>query len=239
MRVSDHSQHARMSRLDPINWPPGTGIALLIAWAAFAVVSAVWLHPLLWTVLPIGLTLYLFAERYPWRVILTFVAPLVLLTGSAQVVASTDAPTAVAFGIYLIACAYFSVVTCVPERDRWIARLPAWFLGARFAARLAWVRFEDLLVAANAAVHEVRAEDHQAERHATMDRLATQARREARRGGAWQEAWIALAAWLEALVELVGAEPTPDQARQVHRLLGELDAAHMAAVERTTVLDPA
>ena len=239
MSVSDHSQHARMSRLDPINWPPGTGLALLIAWAAFAVVSAVWLHQLLWTALPIGLTLYLFAERYPWRLIFAFVAPLVLLTGSAQAIASTDAPTLVAFGIYLVACAYFSIVTCIPDRDRWIARLPAWFLGARFAARLAWVRFEDSLVAANAAVHEVGADDHQAERHATMDRLATLARRESRRDGVWHEAWDALAAWLEALSELVGAEPTPDQVRQVHRLLGELDAAHMSAVERTTILDPA
>ena len=237
--MSDHPRQARMSRLDPINWPPGTGIALLTAWAAFAVVSAVWLHPLLWTVLPIGLTLYLYAERYPWRLNLALVAPLVLLTALSQVVASTDAPTVVAFGIYLSACAYFSVVTCIPDRDRWVARLPARFLGARFDARLAWIRFEDSLVAANAAVHRVGADDHDAERLATMDRLATRARRESRRGGAWHEAWIALAAWLDALTELVGTEPTPDQARQVHRLLGELDGAHMSAIERTDVLDPA
>jgi hypothetical protein len=95
------------------------------------------------------------------------------------------------------------------------------------------------LVAANASVHEVGAHDHQAERQATMDRLATRARRESRRGGAWHEAWLALAAWLEALIELVGTEPTPDQARQDHRLLGELDEAHMSAIERTAVLDPA
>jgi hypothetical protein len=44
---------------------------------------------------------------------------------------------------------------------------------------------------------------------------------------------------LDALIELVGTEPTPDQVRQVHRLLGELDEAHMGAVERTSVLDPA
>src|SRR4029077_16883015 len=228
-----------MSRLDPINWPPGTGIALLIAWAAFAVVSTLWFHALLWTVLPIGLALYLYAERYPWRVNLTFVAPLVLLTGLSQLVASSEAPTAVAFGIYLGACAYFSVVTCVPDRDRWIARLPAWCLGARVAARLAWVRFEDSLVAANGAVHQIGADDHQAERQATMDRLATQARRESRRDGAWHEAWIALAAWLEAIIELVGTEATPDQARHVHHLLGELDEAHMDAIEQTDILDPA
>ena len=82
MSVSDHSRHARLSRLDPINWPPGTAIVLFIAWAAFALVSTVWLRPLLWTVLPIGLTLYLYAERYPWRVNLTFVAPLALLDGA-------------------------------------------------------------------------------------------------------------------------------------------------------------
>jgi hypothetical protein len=216
------------------------GIALFIAWAAFAVVSTVWLPALLWTVLPIGLTLYLFAERYPWRVNLTFTAPLALLTAFSQVVASTDAPTTVAFGIYLIACAYFSVVTCIPDRDRLVGGLPAWFLGARFEARLAWVRFEESLVAANAAVRQVdTADDDKGTRHATMDRLATQARREARRGGAWHDAWTALAAWLEALVELVGTTATPDQARQVHGLLGELDGAHMRAIEETTVIDPA
>lgn len=238
MSVSDHSRHARLSRLDPAHWPPGTAIVLFVSWAAFALVSTVWLRPLLWTVLPIGLILYLYAERYPWRVNLTLVAPLALLTGLAQVVASTDSPTVVAFGIYLIACVYFSAVTLFPDRDRLIARLPGWFLGARFAARLAWVRFEDSLVAGNAAVRQVDAGDDHGARQATLDRLATQARRESRRSGAWHKAWIALAEWLEALSELVGTEPTPDQARHVHSLLGELDGAHMSAVEATSVLDP-
>ena len=228
-----------MSRLDPTNWPRGTALVLFVGWVAYAVVSTVWLHPLLWTVLPIGLTLYLYAERYPWRVTLAVVAPLVLLTAFSQVVAtSSDAPTAVAFGIYVVACVYFSVM-CVSDRERWLARLPAWLLGDRFEARLAWIRFEDSLVAANAAVRQVDAADDQGARHAAMDRLATQARRESRRGGAWHEAWIALAAWLAALTELVGTAPSPDQAQQVHRLLDELDGAHMRAIEQTGALDPA
>ena len=53
-------------------------------------------------------------------------------------------------------------------------------------------------------------------------------RRESRRGGAWHEAWIALAAWLEGLASSL-APPTPDQARHVHRLLGEFDGTHMSA----------
>ena len=239
MSVSDHPRHARLSRLDPINWPPGTAIALFISWVAFALVSTVWLRPLLWTVLPVGLIVYLFAERYPWRVNLTFVAPLAILTALAQVVASTEAPTFVAFGIYLVACAYFSLVTLFPDRDRSVARLPGWLLGARFAARLAWVRFEDALVAANAAVRQVDAGDGEGARRATLDRLAANARRESRRGGAWHDPWIALAAWLGAILDLVGSEPTPDQAAHVHRLLVELDSAHMSAVEATAVLDPA
>jgi len=237
--MSDQPQRARLSRLDPINWPPGTGIVLFIGWLAYAVVSTMWLHPLLWTVLPIGLTLYLFAERYPWRVILTLVLPPALLTAASQIVASSsDAPTVVAFAIYLTACGYFSFIVCVPDRDRWIARLPGWFLGERFCARLAWVHFEESLVAANAMVRQVDGTDDQNVRRATMNRLAMEARRESRRGKAWQEAWLALAAWLDGVGELAGIQPSTAQVRHVHDLLGALDGAHMQAIERTVVLDP-
>ena len=202
--------------------------------------STVWVHALLWTVLPAGLTLYLFAERYPWRVIVVFLLPLTLLTAVSQVVAtSSDVPTWVAFAIYLIACAYFSVVVCYPDRDGPIAHLPGWFLGQRFAARLAWVRFEESLIAANAVVRQIGAGDDQGARQAAMDRLASDARREARRGVAWQDAWAALAAWLDGLGELVGVEPSADQVRHIHDLLVALDGAHMQAIERTAVLDPA
>ena len=239
MQVSDPPRHARLSRLDPTNWPPGTGILLFIGWATYAVVSTVWIPAFLWTVLPIGLTLFLIAERYPWRVNVLLVVPLALCTAAAQVVASsTDAPTVVAFGIYVIACSYFSTVICIPDRDQWIARLPQWILGERFACRLAWVRFEDSLIEANAIVREVDSGDDRGTRQAAMGRIATHARAESRGGGAWTEAWIALAEWLEALTEIVGTEPTSDQVRHVHRLLVELDGAHMGAIEQTTVLDP-
>ena len=239
MSVSDRPRHLRLSRFDPTNWPPGTGIALFIGWATYAVVSTLWIPPLLWTVLPIGLTLYLFAERYSWRVNLVLVVPLALLTASAQVVASsTDAPTVVAFGIYLVACSYFSTVLFVADRDRWIAHLPGWLLGERFASRLAWIRFEESLVAANAIVRQVGTADDQGKRQAEMSRLATQARTESKGGGAWQEAWIALAEWLDALIEIAGTEPTSEQVRHVHRLLGALDEANMRAVEQTSALDP-
>ena len=105
------------------------------------------------------MTLYLFAERYPWRVIIAFVAPLALLTASAQVLASSsDAPVEVAFGVYVLACTYFSFVLFVPDRDGWVGRMPGWFLGERFEARLTWIRFEDSLVAANAVVRADRRE---------------------------------------------------------------------------------
>ena len=54
----------------------------------------------------------------------------------------------------------------------------------------------------------------------------------------WREAWTALAAWLETLIDLVGTEHTPDQVRHVHQLLVELDGAHMSAIEKTATLDP-
>jgi len=207
--VNDQPRRARISRLDPTNWPSGTGMVLVFAWFAYAVASALWLHALLWTVLPTGLTLYLFAERYPWRVVLIFVAPLTLLTMFSQVVAiSPDAQIWVAYVIYLIACSYFSFVVCYPNRDGWIARVPGWLLGKRFAARLAWPRFEASVVAANAVVRQIDASEDLGEhgwkdsarslaskprqtRQAALHRLAMAARRESRRGGTWQEAWVA------------------------------------------------
>ncbi len=238
--MSEQPRRARISRLDPTNWPSGTGTVLVFAWLAYAVASAVWVHLLLWTVLPSGLTLYLFAERYPWRVVLIFVVPLTLLTAFSQVVAiSPDAPISVAFAIYLIACGYFSFVVCYPNRDGWIARLPRWLLGERFAARLAWARFEESVVAANAVVRQINASEDQGGKQAAIHRLAMEARRESRRGGTWQEAWAAHATWLEGLGQLVGIEPSADQVRHVKDLLAELDGAHMLAIERTAVIDHA
>lgn len=239
MSVTDHSRPARLSRFDPINWPSGTGLVLFVVWLVYAVATNVWAYPLIWTVLPSGLTLYLVAERYPWRVVLLLVAPLTVLTVVSQIAATwSDTPTAVAFAIYLTACAYFSVVVCIPNRDRSIGRLPQRLLGERFAARLAWTRFEESLVAANVLVRQISASDDQAGRQAALDRLALGARREAGRGGTWHEAWTALATWLVALDDVVGVEPSDDQTRRVHDLLVDLDRSHMGAIEQTTVLDP-
>lgn len=238
--VSPHPRQARLSRLDPANWPTGAGLLLFVAWLAYAIAMNVWVYPLIWTVLPSGLTLYLFAERYPWRVILLFVVPLAVLTGISQVVATwSDVPTSVAFAIYLLACAYFSVVVCVPNRDRLIGGLPRRFLGERFDGRLAWTRFEESLVTANPLVRQVGESDGKAGRGSALNALAAVARRESRRGGTWQDAWTAHATWLDALDELVGIEPSTDEVRHVHDLLVGLDEAHMAAIERMSVLDPA
>jgi hypothetical protein len=224
--------------LDPTNWPPGTGTVLFFAWLAFAVASSLWVHLLLWTVLPVGLTLYLFAARYPWRVVLIFVVPLTLSTAYSQVVATwLNAPSWVALGIYLIACSYFSVILCSPERDRWIAGLPTSLLGERFAMRLAWGRFEESVVAANAVVRRLSANEDQAGRRLAIQRLAIEARRESRRGGTWQDAWAAHAAWMEGLDELVGIEPSADQVRQVNALLAGSNDAQMLAIERTGAVD--
>jgi hypothetical protein len=238
--VSERPRRARISRLNPTNWPPGTGTVLFFAWLAYSVASVVWLHQLLWTVLPSGLTLYLFAAWYPWRVVLILVVPLTLLTAFSQVVAtSPDAQTWVAFAIYLTACGYFSFVVSYDNRDAWIARLPRWLLGERFATRLAWTRFEESVVAANAVVSQIDASEDQGARQAAMRRLALKARRESRRGGTWQEAWAAHATWLEGLGELVGTEPSADQVRRVNDLLAEMNRVHMLTIERATVIDPA
>ena len=119
------------------------------------------------------------------------------------------------------------------------ARLPGWLLGERFAARLAWARFEASLVAANVLVRQINAGEDQGGRQAAIDRLAMEARRESRRGGTWPEAWAAHATWLEGLGKLVGIESSADQFRHVNDLLAESNAAHMLAIERTAVIDPA
>jgi hypothetical protein len=237
--VADHPRRAPVSRLDPINWPAGTGIVLVVAWAVYAAASMVLIHALLWTVLPSGLALFLIAERYPWRVVLLLVVPLTLLTLVAQGVAMwSDAPTAVAFATYLLACAYFSFVVCVPDRDRSVAELPVWFLGDRYAARVSWPRFEESLVAANAAVRQLDVPGAESDTHAVMVRLATEARRASRRGGIWQAAWTAYAAWLEALGAVTGRTGSPDEARHIHDLLAGLDREHLLAIERTDAIDP-
>ena len=220
--------------MDPVNWPSGAGTVLFIVWLGYAVACSLWFPVLLWTILPSGLTLYLFAERYPWRVVLMFVVPLTLVTGFSQAVArSPGAPTWAAFAIYLIACGYFSFVICYPNRDAWIARMPRRFLGERFTARLAWARFAESAQAANALIRHINATDDQSAIRAALPRLALEARQESRRGGTWQDAWAAHAAWLDGLGEMVGAEPSADAFRQVNDLLAESTRAQMLAIERT------
>ena len=226
--------------MDPVKRPSGTGTVLFFAWLAYAVASEVWVHLLLWTVLPSALTLYLLTERYRWRVVLIFVVPLTLLTASSQVVAIAPVtPIWVAFAIYLIPCSYFSFVVCFPNRDGWIARLPGWLLGERLAGRRAWARFEESVVAANAVVRLFNASEDQGGMQAAIHRLAMEARRESRRGGIWQEAWVAHATWLEGLGKLIGVERSADQVRHVNGLRVESDGAQMLAIERTAVVDPA
>jgi hypothetical protein len=235
--VSEHPRRALISRLDPANWPPGMGIVLVVAWLAYAVAIAVWVHLLLWTVLPSGLTLYLLAERYPWRVILFLVVPLTLLTITSQIIGIwLDAPTWVAFAIYLVACGYFSSVVCYPSRDRWLARLPGWLLGASFAARLSWARFEESVVAANALVRQINAGQDRSSGRDGIHRLAVEARRESGHGGPWQAAWDAHARWLDGLGEIVESEPTADALRHVNDLLAESNRAQMLAIEQTELV---
>ncbi|MFL5669990.1 MAG: hypothetical protein ACJ77U_11430 [Chloroflexota bacterium] len=238
--MADHPRRARSSRLDSVNWPSGTGIVLVAVWVAYAVASAIWVHALLWTVLPSGLTLFLIAERYPWTVVVLLVVPLTLLTLVAQGLATwSEAPTSLAFATYLVACAYFSSVLCMPDRDRFVGQLPVRFLGERFAARVSWSRFEESLVAANAAVRQLQVPEAQGDTRAVMAELARDARRASDRGGIWQGAWTAYATWLEALGLVAGSSGSREQARHIHDLLAGLDRAHMLAVERTTAIDPA
>ena len=100
-------------------------MVLFIVWLAYAVATTVWVNVLLWTVLPLGLSVYLFAERYPWRVILIVAGPLTLLTACSQAVRFwLDAPTSVAFAIYLVACALLLVRRELPVA-RSMDRAPA------------------------------------------------------------------------------------------------------------------
>jgi hypothetical protein len=232
--MSGDSRHARLSRLDPVNWPPGIGIVLFVAWLAYAIASTLWVHLLLWTVLPVGLALYLIAERYPLRVVLLVIAPLTFVTVLSQAVAVLPiTPTWAAFAIYLVGCAYFSLVVCYPERDRMVARLPRRVLGETFAARLSWARFEDSVMATNAVVRKINSGGRESAGRQALERLAAEARRESVRGGIWQEAWAAHAAWLDGLGELVGTEQTPEALRHVNELLAESNRVQMVAMEQT------
>jgi hypothetical protein len=232
--MSGDSRNARLSRLDPVNWPPGIGIVLFVAWLAYAIASTLWVHVLLWTVLPVGLALYLIAERYPLRVVLLVIAPLTLVTVVSQAVAVLPiTPTWAAFAIYLVGCGYFSLVVCYPERDRVVARLPSRVLGETFAARLSWARFEDSVMATNAVVRKINSGGRESAGRQALERLAAEARRESVRGGIWQEAWAAHAAWLDGLGELVGAEQTPEALRHVNELLAESNRVQMVAMEQT------
>jgi hypothetical protein len=232
--MSGDSRNARLSRLDPVNWPPGIGIVLFVAWLAYAIASTLWVHVLLWTVLPVGLALYLIAERYPLRVVLLVIAPLTLVTVVSQAVAVLPiTPTWAAFAIYLVGCGYFSLVVCYPERDRIVARLPSRVLGETFAARLSWARFEDSVMATNAVVRKINAGGRESAGRQALERLAAEARRESARGGIWREAWAAHAAWLDGLGEMVGAEQTPEALRHVNELLAESNRVQMLAMETT------
>ncbi|HEV8401626.1 MAG TPA: hypothetical protein VGQ31_01190 [Candidatus Limnocylindrales bacterium] len=232
--MSGESRNARLSRLDPVNWPRGAGILLFVVWLAYALVSTLWVHELLWTVLPAGLGLFLIAERYPWRVVVLVIAPLTLVTVLSQAVAIVpDAPTWAAFAIYLVGCGYFSLVVCSPNRDRVIADLPGWILGERFSSRLSWARFEESVMATNAVVRKINADGRESAGRQALERLAADARHESARGGIWREAWAAHAAWVDGLGELVGTEPTPETLRRVNALLAESNRVQVLAMERT------
>jgi hypothetical protein len=173
-------------------------------------------------------------------VIVLFVLPLTLITAFSQLVAISPAvPIWGSLAIYLLACGYFSFVVTYANLDRWVVRLPRWFVGDQFVARVAWARFEEAAVAANAVVRQVSAGGDHVGRQAAIHRLAIDARREAGRGGIWQEAWTAQGAWLEALGELLGRQPTADEVRHLNHLLEGMNGAHLAAIERSRVADPA
>jgi hypothetical protein len=152
----------------------------------------------------------------------------------SQVVAGMpDAPTWAAFAIYLVGCGYFSLVVCSPNRDRVVADLPDRVLGEPFVARLAWARFEDSVLATNAVVRTINAGGHESAGRQAIERLAAEARGESARGGIWQDAWAAHAAWLDGLGEMVGADQTPDALRHVNELLAESNRVQMLAMEQT------
>ena len=240
MSVSDRTRRAWTSRLDPINWPSGTGIVLFVAWVAYAVVSTVWLHLLLLDGPSDG------PGAVPLRRALS-------VAGDRDLRHPADGPDRLRAGRRDVGrhaaldqlrdlpdrLRLFLGRRVRPEPRRLDARLPGWLLGKRFSARLAWSRFESSLVAANALVRQTNAGGDQTGRHAALGRLATQARRESGRDRTWLEAWAAHAAWLDGLDTLAGIEPTPDQIRPVNDLLDDANRVHMRAIEQTAVLDPA
>jgi hypothetical protein len=236
--VGEQPQQAGTSRLDRGHWPSVARTLVFVVWLAYAAACTVWVHPLLWTVLPAGVALYLRADRYPWRVILIFVMPITLLTALAQAVnAWFDTPAWVAFSIYLLACVLFSLVMADPEQT--IERLPGWLLGEPFATRLVGARFVESVEAANALVPQINSGEDRSTSQAEIHRLAEEARLEAQRSGTWQEAWATHAAWLEGLESLLTVGPTDDGFRRLNELSTAAYEAENMAVERAKALDPA
>jgi hypothetical protein len=235
--VGEQPPQARISRLDPSHWASGARIVVFFVWLAYAAACTIWAHPLLWTVLPAGVTLYLRADRYPWRVILIFVTPITLLTALAQAVnAWFDAPAWLAFSIYLLACVLFSLVMADP--DGTIARLPGWLLGEPFATRMVGGRFAESVEAANALVPQINSGDDRTNTQAEIHRLATEARLESLRTGTWQDAWATHAGWLEGLENLMTVGPTDAAFRHLNDLATAAYEAERRAIERANALDP-
>jgi hypothetical protein len=219
-------------------WRRLRGIAIFLVWLAYAAASTIWIHPLIWTVLPIGMALYLRFEGYPRRLILIFVAPVTLLTASSQAVgALLGAPIWVSLAIYVVASGLFSLVVTDPHGA--YERLPAWLLGKRFATRLVGAHFEEATEAANEVVGRINASDDPSGQRVEIRRLAAEARREARRGGIWREAWATHAAWLEGLADLSEAEPSDDAFRHVNDLVVAANEAARVAIERAKAVDRA
>jgi hypothetical protein len=88
-------------------------------------------------------------------------------------------------------------------------------------------------MATNAVVRKINSGGRESAGRQALERLAAEARRESVRGGIWQEAWAAHAAWLDGLGELVGAEQTPEALRHVNELLAESNRVQMVAMEQT------
>ena len=233
---------SNLSKRAPRDWIAATGrrprvLVVFLVWLAYAAACTVWVHPLLWTVLPAGVALYLRADRYPWRVILIFVMPITLLTALAQAVnAWFDTPAWVAFSIYLLACVLFSLVMADPQRGRSSACPAGWSASHSrrgWSEPASWKSVE----AANALVPQINSGDDRANTQAEIHRLAAEARLESQRTGTWQDAWATHAGWLEGLENLLTVGPTDDGFRHLNDLATAAYEAENKAIERAKALE--
>ena len=234
---------SNLSKRDSRDWTAATGRrprVLSSFWSGLPMPprARVWVHPLLWTVLPAGVALYLRADRYPWRVILIFVMPITLLdgvgTGRQRLVRHARLGRRFRSISSPASCSRSSW----PIRNRRSSACPAglWASHSRrgWSERASWNQSKRRTRWSRRSIRR----DDRANTQAEIHRLATEARLESQRTGTWQDAWATHAGWLEGLENLLDGRTRPTMGSVTSTILRpQRTEAENKAIERAKALE--